>query len=336
MAALSLVALGMDIGGTATRVLILDSEGRRRGAGRAGGGNPTAHPRGVWTHAMSEALSRAIAESGPVKVGSVVVGVAGAGTSTDRDAVMSFERIIRSETGCRCRIEVTDDAVIAFAAGTAHPDGTVLVAGTGTIAAAIRDRSAVNLVDGHGWLLGDQGSGFWIGREAVQAVLADLDGRGPMTSLRPLVVQTVLGRDPVARDARTTCAAIVRAVHARAPICLSELAPLASRCASDGDQVALGIARGATDRLVSAVKAVRSADEITPIVVTGGVAAGDHVIAGLLRQQLEALWPTCVRSVPDGVAGASWLALKGLPGIGRRKAAELHPFPDPDLPPPEE
>jgi N-acetylglucosamine kinase-like BadF-type ATPase len=314
----------MDIGGTATRVLIVDTGGRRRGTGRSGGANPTAHPGELWAGAVRDALGQALTESGPVAVGSVVVGVAGGGALADKEAAASFERIIRGEVRCNCRIQVTGDVVVAFTAGTAGPDGTVLVAGTGAAAAAIRDRSPVSEVDGHGWLLGDTGSGFWIGRKAVRAALAELDGLGPVTSLLPLVAEAMLGRDVAETDARRTCVEIVQAVHARPPVGLSKLAPLVSRCAGQGDQVAVGIVRSAVRHLVSAVEAVRSPDETTPIVVTGGVAVGDHLIAVLLRHRLESRWPTCVRPVHDGVVGAAWLALKALPGMDERKVAGLH------------
>ena len=70
------------------------------------------------------------------------------------------------------------------ASGTSAPRGAVLIAGTGTIAAWIADGEVTHRIDGHGWLVGDDGSGFWLGRQAVRAVLAELDGRGEPTLLR--------------------------------------------------------------------------------------------------------------------------------------------------------
>jgi glucosamine kinase len=324
MAAPAPVAVGIDIGGTATRVLIVDAAGRRRGAGRSAGGNPTAHPPEVWSRALTEALGEALAESGPVGVRSVVVGVAGDRALAEGDAAATFENVIRGEVGCACPIRMTGDVVVAFAAGTPAADGTVLVAGTGAAAAAIRNRAPVIEIDGYGWLLGDAGSGFWIGRQAVRAVLADLDGRGPATGLRPLVTEALLGPGFAQPNARRMCLEIVHAAHARPPVGLSRLAPLVSRCAGAGDEVALRIARTAVGHLASAVEAVRPPDAITPLVVTGGVAAGDHPIADLLHQHLRARWPDCVRPVHDGVAGATWLALTALPGADQRESAELH------------
>jgi glucosamine kinase len=319
------VALGIDIGGTATRALIVDAAGRRQGAGRSAGANPTAHPPAVWSRALSEALGQALDESGPgAEVRSVVVGVAGDRALAEGDAAATFESIIRGRVGGGCPIRITGDVVVAFASGTPAADGTVLVAGTGAAAAAIKDRAPVSEIDGYGWLLGDAGSGFWIGRQAVRAVLADLDGRGPETGLRPLVTDALLGRGFAEPSARRMCLEIVNAAHARPPVDLSRLAPLVSRCAGAGDQAALLIARTAVGHLVASVLAVRPASAATPLVVTGGVAAGDHLVAGLLRERLEGRWPGCVRSAHDGVGGATWLALTAMPGADQAEAAELH------------
>jgi N-acetylglucosamine kinase-like BadF-type ATPase len=319
------VALGIDIGGTATRALVVDAAGLRRGAGRSAGGNPTAHPPAAWSRALGEALGQALDESGPeAEVRSVVVGVAGDRALADGDAAATFESVIRGRVGAGCPIRMTGDVVVAFASGTPAADGTILVAGTGAAAAAIEDRAPVSETDGYGWLLGDAGSGFWIGRRAVRAVLADLDGRGPATSLRPLVTDSLLGRGFAEANARRMCLEIVNAAHARPPVELSRLAPLVSRCAGAGDDVALRIAETAAGHLVASVLAVRPPGATTPLVVTGGVAAGDHPIACHLRERLEDRWPGCVRSAPDGLAGATWLALTAMPGADRAIGAHLH------------
>lgn len=324
MAGPDAVAVGMDIGATATRALVVDPAGHRRGAGRSAGGNPTAHPQTVWARAVSDALSQALTQAGPVAARSVVVGVAGGGVLADSAVAASFEAAIRSQVGPGCPVQVLGDGPVAFSAGTPEPDGTVLVAGTGAVAAAIVNRSLTRETDGLGWLLGDAGSGFWIGREAVRAVLASLDGRGPATSMQPLVARALLGHDTPLADVSTICRQVVHAVHARPPVELSRLAPLATRCAREGDQVALAIASRAVSHLVTAIEVVRSPGETTPVVMAGGAATGDHPVAAALREQLETRWPACTRPVRDGVTGAAWLALRTLPGTDPQQAARLH------------
>ncbi|MBA9007865.1 N-acetylglucosamine kinase-like BadF-type ATPase [Actinomadura cellulosilytica] len=87
---------------------------------------------------------------------------------------------------------VTDIAV-AFAAGTSAPEGIVVFSGTGAGAAVINDGTIVQRADGYGWLVGDQGSAVWLGRQAVEATLAALDGRGAPTLLAESVPRALLG-----------------------------------------------------------------------------------------------------------------------------------------------
>ncbi|MHC5905222.1 hypothetical protein ACVNF4_15160, partial [Streptomyces sp. S6] len=69
-------------------------------------------------------------------------------------------------------ITIHSDIEAAFAGAPGHPtDGLALIAGTGSVAARVRGRVLTATSGGDGWLLGDDGSGFWIGRRAVRAAL---------------------------------------------------------------------------------------------------------------------------------------------------------------------
>ncbi len=90
------------------------------------------------------------------------------------------------------RLRVCSDIEAAFASAPGTPaDGLALVAGTGAVALRITDRRTTTSVDGDGWLLGDDGSGFWIGRSAVRAALRMADGRGATTVLAGSVGQAL-------------------------------------------------------------------------------------------------------------------------------------------------
>lgn len=55
----------------------------------------------------------------------------------------------------------------------------MLIAGTGATAGSVADQRWTRTADGHGWLLGDDGSGFWLGREAVRSALRTLEAGEP-------------------------------------------------------------------------------------------------------------------------------------------------------------
>lgn len=318
------LALGLDIGGTSTRALAVDSAGRRCGYGAAGGGNPVSHPPQEAVSALSTAVRLALRDVDPRRVRTAVVGLAG-GSSLAADPRVSalFEAAWRG-VGLRCPLERVGDVEVAFAAGAVEPDGTILVAGTGAVVARVRDRVRVESVDGHGWLLGDLGSGFWLGRQAVRAALASLDARRASTLLTGLVARELLGRDVEAGTGRQEAEALIAAVHARPPVALARLAPLVGRAADAGDEVARGVVRAAVEHLVAAVTAVRDPTEATPLVVAGGVTDPGTAVGRALWSRLDALWPGMPRAAADGVAGAAWLALLRRGDIDGEAAAALH------------
>ena len=173
--------LGLDVGGTSSRALLLDASGRRVGYGKAAGGNPAAHGTEVAAANIGRALEPALRGVDPGQVAGAVIGMAGAG-ALER-AVFD---LMWASAGLRPVPRVTGDLGIAFAAGTAEPCGTVLIAGTGAIAARIEDGEPAVIADGLGWLLGDEGSGFWLGREAARVVARGLsrgEAGGRLTGL---------------------------------------------------------------------------------------------------------------------------------------------------------
>lgn len=217
---------------------------------------------------------------------------------------------------------VVSDIVVAFAAGTVARSGTVLIAGTGAVAAAVRDGAVVRRCDGYGWLLGDEGSAVWLGREAVRAALAARDGRGEPTALADAVPRALLG--PAApRDPEDTAQAIVRAVYAAAPADLGRLAPVVSAQAAAGDPVARRITDVAAQRLLEAVDAVRPApDRREPVVLAGSVLR-EGPVADAVRAGLRDRFGIEPRHAHDGALGAAALALRAYGGAGAAHARLL-------------
>ncbi|GAA1186681.1 N-acetylglucosamine kinase [Pseudonocardia alaniniphila] len=322
--------LGMDVGGSRSRAAVVDGSGRLLGAAEGPGGNPVSHPPDQAFRALAGALRAVLHDLPAGDVRSAVLGMAGVGPM-QLPAMAADLADLAHAVGLPCRPAVVGDVIVAFAAGTAEPDGTVLIAGTGATAARITGRERTAGTDGHGWLVGDTGSAFWLGQRAVRAALAALDGRGAATSLVGGVVEALLGTgtgDPVpatALDADApadTAERIVHAVHAGPPIALARLAPLVSVAARAGDAVAGGIVAEAASALVADVEPIRDPGERTPIVMAGSVVAGDTPVAELTRARLAARWPGCVVTAGDAARAAAWLAAARSVPPGR--AAELH------------
>lgn len=82
-------------------------------------------------------------------------------------------------------VRLAHDSVTSYLGALGNVTGVVTAAGTGVVTLAV-GTGDVARVDGWGYLLGDAGSGFWIGRAALDAVMRAHDGRGPETALTPL------------------------------------------------------------------------------------------------------------------------------------------------------
>jgi N-acetylglucosamine kinase-like BadF-type ATPase len=158
-------------------------------------------------------------------------------------------------------------------------------------------------VDGNGWLLGDDGGGFWLGRQAVRAVLAALEGHGTPTVLVDLVA-AALGVPP-RRDALHT------AVYGQAPVRLARLAPVVTGAHRDGDQVATGILHAAAAALLETVAALTPVAG-RPLVLAGGVLDSGGEVERIVREGAAARWSLRPTVGADPAAGAAWLALRAL------------------------
>ncbi|WKU07337.1 N-acetylglucosamine kinase [Micromonospora sp. HUAS LYJ1] len=328
------VVVGLDVGGTSTRATALTLTGERLGTGRGGGGNPTSHGAEQAAAELLTALRGALHGVDPARVHAGAIGLAGAGRlRADPAGRATFDRAW-TEAGLRCPYAVHGDALVAYASGTAATDGTILIAGTGAIAAQVRDLRLDRIADGHGWLLGDAGSGFWLGREAVRTLLADLDAGTAPGPLGRRLLGDLIGATGVAARPRDTVDAVVQAVTRRPPVALARLAPLVVDAAVAGEPVATGLLHRAAAHLVDSAARVRPADAATPVVLGGGLLTGHTPLGAAVRTEAGRRWPDApVQPAGDGAAGAAWLAARTLPEVTDPVALHTLLVPSADRPP---
>ncbi|MEU5877358.1 BadF/BadG/BcrA/BcrD ATPase family protein [Spirillospora sp. NPDC047279] len=182
--------IGIDAGGTKTRCVVLTLGGALAGSGTGPGANPNSG--GDTAGALTTALQAALGDLDRSHILAGVFGIAGAG-SAGRPAAVSAARRAWQAVGLRGSPAVVTDIAVAFAAGTTATKGIVVFSGTGAGAAVISDGAILQRADGYGWLVGDEGSAVWLGREAVRAALAAYDGRGSPTLLTDSVPRALLG-----------------------------------------------------------------------------------------------------------------------------------------------
>src|SRR5437764_9647474 len=170
--------LGIDAGGTKTVCLLADERGTILSEARGPGANLHAAGELAVEKVLHEVMEGAIGDRAVVPA-AICLGIAG----VDREDEAQVVRAMMRRIGYKSRVLVVNDALIALVAGACDDPAIVLIAGTGSIAYGRNGSGEAARAGGWGHMIGDEGSGYWIGREALAAVMRGADGRGPETAL---------------------------------------------------------------------------------------------------------------------------------------------------------
>ncbi|MEN6369202.1 MAG: BadF/BadG/BcrA/BcrD ATPase family protein, partial [Thermotogota bacterium] len=168
--------LGVDGGGTKTVAVVVDSAGRVRGTGRSGPSNYQVLGLDAAVESVRSAILAALASVvRPERVSRAVFGLAGADFASDRFRLEHAFANMDELAGVP--LTVRNDAEVALVGAVAGERGVAVCGGTGAIVVGMDGLDRVLRADGWGYLLGDEGSGYWIGLEALRAVVRRHDGR---------------------------------------------------------------------------------------------------------------------------------------------------------------
>lgn len=239
--------LGVDGGQSSTTALIGDRSGRVIGAGGSGPANHVgaAEGRAKFVNAIEGSVGAACRQAGldasRVRFASACLGFSGG--PADKGAIL--KEILPSE-----RTIVTDDALIALSGAAAGEAGLITIAGTGSIAFGRNAAGKTARAGGWGYLFGDEGSGFYITRQALRAALRFEEGWGPSTSLRSVFLEAA-----AARDANELMHRFYSTEFPRPRI--AEFAKLVDVAAEKGDETAREILNESAQQLATIAGAVR-------------------------------------------------------------------------------
>lgn len=168
--------MGVDGGATKTLAAVLDLQTNALHLAHGGPSNEDAVGAKAAVQALLGAADEAIERAGvaPEDLGAAVLAVAG----TDTDSIAAHVRAARTEAWI-----VVNDVVGAWATATGGSPGVAVISGTGSNVFGVgRDGSAWR-AGGWGHLLGDEGSGYWLGMQSIKAALRDREASGPATAL---------------------------------------------------------------------------------------------------------------------------------------------------------
>ena len=285
--------IGLDIGGTKTHGLLL-----RNGVPAAEATAGSANVQNVSADQAAANLAEIFTalDAGPVD--RVIVG--SGGIDTDDDAAALRALIAPSVPGAA--VDVIHDTRLVLAAGEA-PAGIAVIAGTGSVAWGLDPAGREARCGGWGYLLGDEGSGYWVAREAVRHTLRSFN----------------LGQEP-----DQLAAAMMRACSVTEPVQLISLfhsrdtgrrywagkAGVVFDSARQGNATAIEIVAAASRHLAGlAADTARLLGIDGPVVVGGGIGMHQPLLQEQLRQDLERAGLTGIRFLSrDPVHGAGFLA----------------------------
>ena len=303
------IVIGVDGGGTRTRVIVADVDGRElataEGSGSAVLPGFAGRSADVIASAVCEALESA--NLGDQRARMIYVGVAGVGRAEEKRALqLELERRHLAE-----EVIVEAHALIALSDAFGSGPGIMLIAGTGSIAFGRSPNGAFARVGGWGLAIGDEGSGAWIGRRALGIVAAAHDGREPETALTGAILTATQVSD--IED-------LVPWAIAAKPADLAALAPVVFAEAANDDTRAASLVSLAVEELVLHARALARSlfvDERAeiPFAMSGGLLQKGSYLRKRLDTRLKSVVPGSVVSssviVPARGAVKAALALVG-------------------------
>lgn len=237
---------GVDGGATKTRVVIADQNGAPLGEGAAGPTNVQVV--GVETAAdnLAAALRAALASTPyhAFPALRLTLGVAGLDGPNDAPSVAAFITQALSRLHVRASWVAVNDAVIAWAGALDGEPGGIVISGSGAAAVAVNREGQIFHADGLGHWLGDDGSGFAIGRAGARAAARALEDRGPRTLLSESLL--IHAGEPLA-----AWAARLVEDDGLAHRSLADFAPCVVDAAAKGDTIAHAILTDAGNALAA-------------------------------------------------------------------------------------
>ncbi|MFE9644773.1 N-acetylglucosamine kinase [Streptomyces sp. NPDC006365] len=302
--------LGVDSGGSGLRAVLAvkDGQDEDRATAPLKSGEPVrTGPRGIDAgHLVAQLVPMArqlMADAGIATLRTVTVGAAGY-TSLGDSLRADLPSALARELGVR-RLALAADGVTAYVGALGQQPGAVVAAGTGLIAIGT-DLASWHRADGWGHLLGDNGSGAWIGRAGLDAALRAHDGRSGGSA--PLLARGEAMFGPAGTWPGQLYPRTDR------PAVLASFAPEVAACA-DGDPVAADILAEAARHIADAARAVcPTSGEVSgevQVALTGGLfKMGDPLLVPLRAALTDRL--PYARQVPaagDPLAGAVRIAV---------------------------
>jgi len=259
-----MLILAMDIGKTKTLAILVDEKGDIHGRALSG-------PSGMWLNkekimknvkqAIEDCLARKRISIEQVDI--VSISWADLDTREDWQNAWNIIEQIGLERG---RVIIEHDVVSAYYTVTWGKPGVAVIAGTGSIAYGVNKYGEKMIASGWGWLIGDEGSAYWIAIRALNAVSRAYDGRGEQTLLTDKVKKYFLTEE------KTEILTKIYKEMKGDPTEIAKMAKIVDEAAAEGDKIAVKILSEAGRELAECVLAIaRGLRMENDDIIVGGV-----------------------------------------------------------------
>lgn len=278
--------MGIDGGGTNSRLLAVSAAGETLGCARGRSTNIESNPVDTVREHLRELICGFMEESGlPLaSCAGICLGTAGVDT---QETLRTVEEIMES-LALPFPCVVTNDAEIALLAQTGGEAGILLISGTGSIGYGMNAAGETCRVGGYGYLVSDEGSSFWVAKKAIAAALRAYDGTAERTALLDRLVREIKA-DRVEQ--------LVDFVYAMNKSELAKLAPAVSDAADEGDSMAADIMLAAAEHLanmaISLASRLSMENSTFPLVLAGGFLLNTP---SLMRRVETIVAPACPKA----------------------------------------
>jgi len=296
--------IGIDGGGTKTLGILINEKADLLAKAELGPSNYHVLGKTKLKELIGELVAELIEQSKIApEVDAICVGLAGAGREKERNEVTKLVK----ELKCAKEVLAEHDASIALAGALGGKPGIMIIAGTGSIAFGRNADGKTARAGGWGYLLGDEGSGFYIGQKALIAALKEWDGRGEKTKLTEMIT-TEYGVSNIEGIIEKVYSEKLKSKG------IGKIAPLVFKAAKEGDKIARTIVENAgreLGTLANAVMRTLNLTENVEIALVGSIFKQKEFLLGSLRNAIppEANVTFCEPRFPP-VIGAVLLALK--------------------------
>jgi N-acetylglucosamine kinase-like BadF-type ATPase len=276
--------IGIDGGGTKTTCVITDKEGKLLHECSGGPSNILV----FGTETVSENILQLIKECTDKfnlsfnDIAAVVVGTAGAGRKSDAEKLENdFRRYAAFQAAEFKTFHVESDARIALEGAFSGKPGSILISGTGSIMFGKDKKDNLIRVGGFGRIIGDEGSGYALGRKALTAASKEYDGRGEKTMITQLLNEK--------HDILSSDTLITEVYRNNFDVALA--ATIVTEAASKGDKAALQIIDEETGELLQMIHVMykRIKENKMNISLIGSLITGDNLFAETFREKLSEL-----------------------------------------------